>query len=184
MRILLCDDPAVLATALLDVDSATVEAVYDGDLVVYGSRYTLAHSGPRFSFPAPCSYRNEQVTQETVDVIGINRLDLNVLGGCMALMGCRPDEESFWQLAAFVDVNGREQVYRAKADAEDIRRIFAYWAWEFPLRSRPGEAVDVLDQVELAARTIWKILAAELDFLEQGDKMRRAQLEAAAVMAG
>lgn len=123
------------ATALNTVaPNATVEAEF-GDSVVTGSILTLAHHGPRSGRPCPCSLPNFQ--NLGIETVGISHVDLDTLGGLMAIMGQKPDQydwvKNFWAVAAQVDVMGVHKLPQISLGgvAEDyvLDSLNAFWAF-------------------------------------------------------
>ena len=164
-------------------DVATVEAEY-GDEVVEGGYATLAHHGPRSGNPAPCLFGTTR-GPATPDIVGLSHLDLDALGGCMALMrdeamdmGVDGEFLSFWRLAAFVDVNGPHRLSESGASAEDLERLYAFWAWAKDHRvvpPRDGSVVNVTGQVYKAKEALLDILDADEALLEAGRAFRGAE---------
>jgi hypothetical protein len=139
---------------------------------------TLAHHGPRSHNPAPCLAANG--CAEAVEVVGLSHVDLDTLGGCLAVLGRKPETPGFWDLAAFVDVNGPHKLGEADASEEDILRLYAYWAWSqahrvFP--PRDGSVADATDQVMEAAEAVEAILADYEPLLADGSDFRLAEEE-------
>jgi len=172
IRFLISSNPTNLVAALENTASATVEAEY-GNTLVEGSVVTLAHHGPRSANPAPCLAENLSVE---VEVIGLSHVDLDSLGGCLAILGKKPEASSFWSLAAFVDVRGPHKLGESGASAEDIRRLNAFWAWSeanrlFP--PRDGSVADATAWIEKAEAVIGRILADDEAVLATGDEFRR-----------
>jgi len=108
-------NPAALAATNPHI---TVEAEY-GDVVVPGSRLTMAHHGPRAGSKCPASYTAADVYDVGDDcaawlrsvVVGLSHFDLDTLGGCCAVIdaaayGYKPGSGAFWALAEWVDLNG------------------------------------------------------------------------------
>jgi hypothetical protein len=156
------------------LNTATVEAEY-GDETIAGSIATLAHHGVNAGNPAPCLAPNEEVIG--LEVIGLSHLDLDALGGVLALLGKKPDAESFWQLAAYVDVNGPHKLGVSSASDEDKRRLLAFWAWAQENRvsaPRDGSAQDITEQVSECAKALGNILAGDQEMLEAGDRFHEA----------
>jgi hypothetical protein len=128
MQILLSSNPNNLRRALEGRMSATVEAEY-GDEVVEGSLVTLAHHGPRSGNLCPCLEENyDDIINPIIEVIGISHVDLDTLGGVAALWGRKPEDDSFWKLAAFVDENGMHKIHEADASEKDVQKLWAYKA--------------------------------------------------------
>lgn len=108
MKIFIANNPTELDTALSGYNStATVEAEY-GDTVVPGSVLTLAHHGARSGRPCPCSIGN--IPDLGIEAVGISHVDLDALGGILAIMGKKPIKydwvNHFWSTASQVDVKG------------------------------------------------------------------------------
>lgn len=179
--------------------TATVEAEY-GDAVVEGSILTLAHHGPRAGNPAPCIAPIPSVRYECacggrelqcslcgsqsqtasgwyygppeVEAVGLSHLDLDTLGGCAAILGCKPEADGFWRLAAFVDVSGPHKLGQSGASAEDIRRLRAYHAWAEANKvfaPRDGGALDVTEQVLRSIEVVERVCADDAELLSAGD---------------
>lgn len=181
MRFFIANNAAALAATLSAFErTATVEAEY-GDVVVEGSHVTLAHHGSRAGNPAPCLADNwaqaDGLLREAVDAVGLSHLDLDALGGCLALMGEKPDYPSFWALAAHVDVRGPHRVAEAGASEEDLARLHAFWAWSAEHRVMPprdGSAADVTAAVEDAHWALLRILDGETEYLAAGASFKEA----------
>lgn len=165
----------VLADFISGIPSATVEAEY-GDRCVSGSEVTLAHHGSRKANPCPCLRKNEKV--QPLVVVGGSHFDLDFLGGALSLDGFKPESDTFWQLAAFVDVNGAHKLAQSGASPEDVRRLYAFWAWSQAnrvLAPRDGSILDVTDKVMEGCKILERVLADDADLLAQGDAMREAE---------
>lgn len=168
MRFLVSSVPENLAAALEGLASATVEAEY-GDVCVPGSVLTMAHHGPRAGGMAPCAYPNG--CGEGVEVVGLSHVDLDSFGGCMALLGIKPEVPGFWELAEYIDLNGPHKLGLSGASEANIARIQAFWAWSQTNRTFPprdGTVADITEMVEKAASIIQRILADEAALLAAG----------------
>ena len=175
-RILLSSNPTNLAAALAAFTSTvTVEAEF-GETVVEGSLLTLAHHGARSANQAPCLADNGVAGDPAViEAIGVSHIDLDAIGGVLAVQGYKPDGAGFWALAAFVDVNGAHKLAQAEASDLDVARLYGFWAWAqthrvFP--PRDGSVADVTDEVTKADATIRNILAGDQDLLEAGAQFK------------
>lgn len=148
----------------------TVEAEY-GDRCVQGTVLTLAHHGPRSANPCPCNTEVETGFADRISAangpIGLSHVDLDTIGGLIRIAesqerigGWKLGEDTFWQLAEFVDLNGAHRLAEAEANDIDLSSMWAYWAWErkrrFVAKSDGGptdagpyvaEAVTVLGQI-------------------------------------
>ena len=177
IQFLMSSNPANLKAALEGKASATVEAEY-GDACVVGSVITMAHHGPRTGQPAPCSYPN--TAGEGVEVAGLSHFDLDTLGGCMVLLGNKPEVSGFWELAEFVDLNGPHKLGQSGASEENLRRLYAFWAWSRNYRvlsPRDGSVLDVTDKVAEGAKIVERILADDAELLTAGDAYAKAEGE-------
>jgi len=167
-------DPVSLTCGLADFKkSATVEAEY-GENVISGSAITLAHHGPRSANPAPCLRENEVV--EGVDVIGFSHFDLDAFGGALSILGIKPDNSGFWNLAAFIDVNGPHMISKSGARGEDIDRLYAWWAYNksnrFPRIPRDAVLKVKYEDIESWIIALNKIMDDDPEFLEAGKTFR------------
>lgn len=177
MRFIIASTVAALATALEGQRSATVEAEF-GDDVVEGSELTLAHHGPRSANPAPCLAENFG-DRLAIDVVGLSHVDLDTLGGILAITNSKPEgHDSFWALAAFSDVNGPHRLAEANPSSEDLARLYAFWAWSSQHRCfapRDGSVADVTDFVEQAVDVIFAILDDDEELIDAGREFRAAE---------
>jgi len=171
----LSSNPQNLEACLAQYDrTATVEAEY-GETLVSGSVITMAHHGSRAGQPAPCSYPNGIEKAETIEVVGLSHIDLDTVGGCMAILGVKPEIPSFWELAEFVDINGPHKLSECNATDEDVRRLYAYWAWSEANKTfapRDGSVLDVDNQIAEAMRAIRIILDNNEELLKAGDEFK------------
>jgi len=178
MRIWIASSAEKLAELNLD---ATVEAEY-GSVLVEGKLLTLAHHGERAHNPAPCV---ATVEPNQVETIGLSHFDLDTLGGVMVVTkhpAAYPNHAGFWELAAFVDVNGAHRLCQAEASEEDIRALQAFWAWSTSNRyfpPRDGTAVDCTEFLQKATEVITAILDGDESLLTAGDAnaVKQAELE-------
>jgi len=157
--------------------TATVEAAY-GEILVFGSVITMAHHGSRANQPAPCSYENG--CAKGVEGVGLSHIDLDTLGGCAAIIGRKPKADGFWALAAFVDVNGLHKLAHSGANAEDIRRLYAYYAWDQDHKvfaPRDGMVIPVTTQVIDGIVALERIIKGDAAMLAAGDEFANNETE-------
>lgn len=183
-RYLISNNHENLATALATIvagggQTATVEAEY-GDFCVEGSRHTLAHHGPRTGQKAPCAYGDEELRDVEITAVGLSHIDLDTIGGCLALEGMKRsgDHEGFWRLAEFVDLNGPHKLALSGACEEDIARLYAYWAFSAVNRVHPdrdGTVSDVTEKVQDHFTAVLRILRDDKDYLTEGATFRAAE---------
>lgn len=152
--------------------SVTVEAEY-GDEVSLGSLLTMAHHGPRAGAKAPCTYPNDCMgdrQRSLLEVVGVSHVDLDTLGGVMAALGVKPEEESFWNLAEFVDINGPHKLGLSGASPQDLDRLHAWWAWMGTDRAPRIAGPDPVDVTAYVRRA----MAALIDILEDDERLLEA----------
>lgn len=165
----------------------TVEAEY-GDICVEGSLGTLAHHGSRSNNPAPCLAKNNvfgEYGSEKDDkdlIIGISHFDLDTLGGILAIIGDKRENEEtneFWNLAAFVDINGPHKISNSGASQNAIDILYAWWAYAKNYRYIcKGDEVLELNWDELCGHFNFindifvKTLPQSQEWLENGKKFR------------
>lgn len=124
--------------------AASVEAEY-GDDMVCGRIVTLAHHGPRCGNPAPCVAQVNKI--DIGGTILVSHVDLDTLGGVMALTGVKPNAPDFWQGAAFVDVMGPHHIHELHGDVQSM--LNAYYAFaEAHKGERYNTAVDITEAIE------------------------------------
>lgn len=160
-------------------NTVTVEAEYGVD-VVEGTLLTLAHHGPRASNQAPCLAQNGIAgNPEMIDAIGISHLDLDALGGIMAVMARKPDIESFWELSAYEDLHGRHKLPLFPASEEDLARLYAFKAWSERNRISlaSDSANDVSEKVKDAVDIILRIFSEDESLLKVGQAFKFAEDE-------
>ncbi len=133
------------------IADATVEAEY-GSACVEGRHVTLAHHGPRSGNPAPCNTKNVPVLDDNSTIL-VSHIDLDTLGGVLALMGNKPEDPEFWAGAEKIDVAGPHHIHELPETVQD--KLNAYYAWsETQKRERYTELVDVTDKVAAAAKAV------------------------------
>ena len=150
------------------VYGATVEAEY-GEKVIEGEKYTLAHhSGKYKGCPAPCVFPNQQGFD---GVTLISHIDLDTIGGCLALYGKKPEDDAFWEAAAYIDVKGPHHI--RELDAAVQVKLQAYSAYSNSLEHEKYEAPrDVTKNILAAGDVISRIIAGDEDLLKSGEQWR------------
>jgi hypothetical protein len=162
-------------------NTVTVEAEY-GDILVEGSIGTLAHHGIRADQPAPCLAEADVWRRQAIHAIGISHIDMDTIGGIMAVTGYRPGKPSFWELVAYVDVHGPHKIYCADATEEDRNRLYACWAYLQENRVEiDGETVqDVTQTIRKAMDEIDRIITmpyGESPYHEEGEELKQTEWE-------
>lgn len=148
--------------------SATVEAEY-GDFCVEGTKATLAHHGSRSNNPAPCCWSNELPVLESDDEILISHIDLDTIGGCLALLGTKPKCPEFWKAAAFVDVNGPHHIHELTELQHNM--LNAYYAWsQTQPRVRYTSVTDVTEVILAHKEIIERIIALDPELIDSGKR--------------
>ena len=158
----------------------TVEAEY-GSYVAEGSVYTAAHHQPGMEhLPAPCNDSNIPVLES--GTVLVSHVDLDTFGGCLRACGSysslfAAENQSFWDLAQFVDLNGAHKLGQSGANETDLARLYAFWAWKQANVERMSrdEITDVTALVHAAGDTIAQILTGNESLIEKGSEMRTAQ---------
>jgi hypothetical protein len=149
---------------------ATVEAEY-GSVVVEGSpindgpfTLTLAHhTGVWRVCSAPCNAKLEaKHLLSSGDAVIISHIDLDTTGGILNLIGSKPEHDSFWKAAEFVDLNGPHRLY--ELDESDADLIRAYWA-----ATAENRTSFPRDQVSEVGQEISYLLGVVRDLLGVGN---------------
>ena len=123
--------------------AATVEAEY-GEKVVEGVIITMAHHGERADNPAPCNWPDVPVLSE--GTILVSHLDLDTVGGIMALKGTKPERDEFWQAAEYIDVSGPHHIHELPENIQD--ELNAVYAYADTLDRLPRETMEVSEIVD------------------------------------
>ena len=167
-----------LAKDLEDID-ASVEAEY-GDFVKEAP-ITLAHHGSRSSNPAPC---NAEIPEHgEINRILVSHLDLDTVGGIMAILETKPEDKEFWKAAEYIDINGPHHIHELPQDIQD--KLNAFYAVEFEFRKEEprlprDQVVDVSDAFLKRAEAIQTILDPERnkEMIQAGRDWERETTEA------
>jgi len=151
----------------------TIEAEY-GSVVAEGSLYTAAHHQPRMLLdPAPCNDDGIPVCPAD-GIILVSHLDLDTVGGCLRALGdttlFTERNQTFWDLAEYVDLKGPHKLGSSGASQADLDRLYAYWAWHRAHTPRfPRDATsDVTAAVLAAGEALSLILAGDESLLDAG----------------
>jgi hypothetical protein len=144
---------------------ATVEAEYGND-VIKGEIITLAHHvGEYKSNPAPCVVDVEPL--EGGNIL-ISHIDLDTIGGLLAVMGQKPDHPGFWEAVAFIDLNGRHHLNKLPEAIHPY--IKGAWAIDAKYRRRFDELTDVTDLVFKYANDLQRLLDGDKELIRQGEE--------------
>lgn len=186
MQVFMAPSTALALATQKDVDVVlTVEAEY-GSTVVEGRLYTAAHHQPVGSpyagthvggvRPSPCNDPNIPVVTE--GVILVSHVDLDTFGGLLRAMGrtelFTPSTQGFWDLAEFVDTNGPHKIALSGASNDDVRALYAFWAWAASNPRFPRDQIsDITELVQTAGDILHEILLANSTYrLQAGDAYR------------
>jgi len=160
MKIYISNSAEKMASMNLD---ATVEAEY-GDRCVTGSILTLAHHGARGNRPCPCSIPN--LPDLGITTIGVSHIDLDTIGGILAIIGQKPDKEnwvrSFWKAAAQIDLMGVHKLHQIDlGEIMVLNSLNAWWAFSESSEGRvfaprDGSVTEV--DLSLHFKTLYKLL--------------------------
>ena len=182
-------NPALLAA---EKPHLTVEAEY-GATVVEGSVYTAAHHQPAGSKyagdhvvaggrPSPCVDKGIPLFfQEIPWFVGISHVDLDTIGGVLRALPAAADifapaHDGFWNLVAFLDVNGAHKMAMAGASKEDIERIYAWMAYSKQIPRLPLNVLTDATELVLGCLPVLRaLLADDAKLLEVGRAFREDQ---------
>jgi hypothetical protein len=171
----------------------TVEAEY-GTTVVEGAVYTAAHHQPAGSKyagdhvvaggrPSPCVDKDIPLLppEEGAWVVGISHVDLDTIGGVLRALPAAADifapaHDGFWNLVAFLDVNGAHKMAMAGASKEDIERIYAWMAHSKSIPRLPLNVLTDATELVLGCLPVLRaLLADDAKLLEVGRAFREDQ---------
>ena len=177
MKILISGNPELLQERMnADFTSVTVEAEY-GNMVVHGVAGTRAHHGHRQGDPPPCMYLNS-LGDDIPKTIGVSHFDLDCLGGVLAVLGRKPEDDQFWRLAAQVDVFGLHRRFDAggkswNLDApsqKNLERLYAFRAWSDSHRLIVSKdaVIDCTEFFEKGEKILTRIFAEDAELIQKG----------------
>ena len=155
---------------------ATVEAEY-GDRVIEGRRITLAHHTAAYAHcPAPCNNGEARKLENGEAQIVCSHLDLDTLGGCLALMGEKPEDAAFWQAAEYIDCHGIHHMYKFPEAVQ--RQLNAWYAYEQTEIPGNFETVsEVTDAVKKSGDILKRIFNGDEALIRQGIRWHRESVE-------
>lgn len=120
MKIVMCNSKtAAERFAAENRVSASVEAEY-GEFTLCGQEVTLAHHGANSGNICPCL--NEVVLGDKDEaIIIISHIDMDTIGGVLSLVGGKPEIcKDFWNIVAFVDLNGPHKLQLMHSESYDV----------------------------------------------------------------
>jgi len=171
MRILLSGNKYGLATTLGRFSkTATVNST---SRQIGGSVCTLPEENEGQHISPACLTKN---IVEPIDVVGILKFDINILGGILALQGKKPDYDEFWELVAFVDTYGVYSIPDANASEKNISRIYSFYAYirkHKLLPNEDGAVRDVTAQIEQYSLILDRIIRGDRNLLFDGNNFRK-----------
>ena len=151
----------------------TVEAEY-GDSCVEGKILTLAHHGSRSHNPAPCNW---EVEPGDGGSILISHIDLDTVGGILAITGDKIDDPEFWKGAEHIDVYGPHHIHDLSPEVRDQLNAVEAWS-ESRENGRFENPADVKAIIMEYAGFLEKVLRRDhpehLQVLENGREWERA----------
>lgn len=153
---------------------ATVEAEY-GERVIRGTQITLAHHGKAFEdCPAPCNAKVPILDRDAVIIV--SHVDLDTVGGCLALMGKKPDDPELWAGAEFIDCHGIHHVWELADTVQ--RQLNAIYAWQDTHRlERSVEVRDVTEFIEMYGEMVCQVVEKSEELLLAGEVWQREARE-------
>lgn len=181
--VILCSNPDALEEALKSFsNTVTIEAEY-GDRVVEGSYETLAHHGARQINPTPCSRSNyTEAEREQIGAIGLSHIDLDVIGGLLAVFGAKRDASLFWEAAEYIDVAGPRKFPEflksvsetyVEGEAEKLQDlVYAFWALSQEHRIVATEvAWDITEELDPLLDGLFEIFEGNPDLIYKGERL-------------
>ncbi len=161
--------------------TGTIEAEYGPEDVVQGNSFTLAHHGLRANQPAPTTYPNgfARIGGKPFEGdIGLSHVDFDTEVGAAAVLEKKPEDDIFWKLVELYDVKGLHKVPQSEPRENDLRRLYAYLAWDSKNKmfaNRDGSVSIVTTEIEKGVDVIGEIVANNDTLLRAGDDYRQAQ---------
>lgn len=104
----------------------SVEAEY-GREYIEGKYETLVHHDNRSNNPAPCN-TDVKSYEDIGGVVMLSHIDIDSVGGIMAITGDKIEDHDFWAGAELIDVKGPHHMY--ELPVEVVEKLNAIYAWE------------------------------------------------------
>jgi len=102
----------------------------------------------------------------------ISHIDLDTIGGCLALYGRKPDDDEFWQGAAYIDTRGPHRMNDLPQKTQEI--LYAYKAYDIAQgRKEFGELEDVKSIIFQHGVIIKSIISGDPALIEAGKALAR-----------
>lgn len=168
-------------------DSITIEAEY-GDRLVEGSILTLSHHGLRKNNPCPCLFRNNgkievsSIRNDKTIVFGLSHIDLDTMLALLSILGyldesIRDSSESFFQLAAFLDINGAHKINLFNASDLDIKKYYAceYYIKKLKPQASSKDVINVTNELVGLALILRDIICEDPDLIKDGEAFMRRE---------
>ena len=151
-----------LAQNIPFIPHATVEAEY-GNNVLEGSIITLAHHVDKYkNCPSPCNVDLRDFSLPIGSNIIVSHIDLDTIGGVLALTGNKYYIDEFWKAAEYIDLNGPHHIHKFPQHIQDL--FNAYWSYTAENRApRITEIADVTDTIFQHAQVLDEILGINGD---------------------
>lgn len=153
---------------------ATVEAEY-GEKVLEGDKVTLAHHVEKYkNCNAPCNRKVEKL--KSGENIIVSHMDLDTIGGCLALLGLKPEDKEFWKGAEFIDIKGNHHIKELSKEVQD--KINAYSAFNSKLEKiNQRKITDVTERLLLYKNVLEKIINNDKELINEGRRWTQEILE-------
>lgn len=178
-EIYIANEKGAIALTETFLKTITIECEY-GDSCIEGSILTLAHHGARFNNLCPCLKDNEKIE---CDAIIVSHVDLDTIGGIMAVLGIKPENELFWDLAAYVDLNGPHKIKNFQCPWSVKRFLYAFYAYSrdnkiYLEKDKDFQKIDLSKYFEILEILITDKNKKEREsFLKLGDEFKKNEDE-------
>jgi len=151
----------------------TIEAEY-GKEVLNGTIYTAAHHDARAHNLAPCI--DHKIPKLKSGTIVVSHLDIDSLGGCLIALG-KLNKKFPWDTFAKIDVHGAHKIREFIKNENEIKLIYALYAWLKQHRFPYDKISDITDVVLKASDAIDKIVENNQPFIQAGIDMLKDETE-------
>lgn len=123
----------------------SVEAEY-GHKYIEGKLETLAHHDDRSDNPAPCNV-DVKSYEDVGGTIMLSHIDIDSIGGVMAITGDKPEDKEFWEGAGYIDVAGPHHIHELSQEVQD--KLNAIYAWNNEIAEEKRKNGEDIRQTEL-----------------------------------
>ena len=122
-KVILCPNTKSIEETMQERKPEATVKVKSMGKTMQGTEITLG-STERGTVPPACRAVVKSLEKGT---ILISSLDLDTIGGVLAITGDKPKDTEFWKAIAYLDINGTHNLYKLSQDVQDKVNVLLAW---------------------------------------------------------